>query len=115
IPHQVNLISASDGGALSPTRVHWDSVSVYKNVTRVLTVNANISPNAALGQYIIARVTAEGASANDTTLVGQIAVAPADALKISITDNKEYVLPGEDLHYVISVRNDSASSNNGNV
>ena len=115
IPYQVNVLSASDGGFLSPTHIRWSNVSVYKNVSRVLTVQASMSPNVQLGQYIIARVRADGAAATDTTLVDRIAITPVNALKISITDDRQYALPGDTLNYTISVRNDSAVATRGNV
>ncbi len=115
IPHQVTLASASDGGALSPGRVTWRNVSVHRDSTRSLTVQANINPNAREGLLIVSRVLTQGAEASDTTLVERAVQPQAEALKISLTDNREYAQPGEVLNYVIRVRNDANVSNTSNV
>lgn len=115
IPHQVTLASASDGGALAPGRVTWTNVSVYKNVPRTLTVQANLDPNTAEGHLIVARVLAQGTEATDTTLVERGVAPDTQSLKISVTDGKEFARPGDVLNYTVRVRNDSNVGNKSNV
>ncbi len=115
VPYQVTMASASDGGALSPGRVTWTNVSVYKNVTRTLTVQANLDPNTPEGHLIVARAIAQGTEATDTTLVERTVAPDTQALKVSLTDGKEYARPGEILNYTLKVRNDSTLSNKSNV
>jgi len=107
LPFQANIVSASDGGAVSPDAVRWTNVSVYRNVTRTLTVNVNVRPDAQPGQYLAARAQVTGeADATDTTLVSeQIQPQQADLFRISLSDGREYILPGEDLVYTARVRN----------
>ncbi|MFA5800786.1 MAG: hypothetical protein WC840_07625, partial [Candidatus Peribacteraceae bacterium] len=107
LPFQANIVSASDGGAVSPDAVRWTNVSVYRNVTRTLTVNVNVRPDAQPGQYLAARAQVTGeADATDTTLVReQIQPQQADLFRISLSDGREYILPGEDLVYTARVRN----------
>lgn len=108
VPHQVNVMSASDGGNTTVIgQVRWTNVSVYKNVTKVIQVNANLSPYADVGQYIVARVQSEGAEGTDTTLVKEYQNLPQDSsiFKISLSDGAEYVVPGDTLRYTINVKN----------
>lgn len=115
IPHQVTLASASDGGALAPGRVTWTNVSVYKNVNRTLTVQANLDPNTPEGHLLVARVLAQGTEATDTTLVERGVAPDTESLKITVTDNKEFARPGDVLNYTVRVRNDSNVGNRSNV
>lgn len=105
LPHQENIASASDGGSVNPGIVHWTNVSVYKNVNRTLTVHVNVKPDAQVGQYLVARAMVDGAEATDTTLIESYVVVPADTYRVSITDDKDFVMPGQSLTYVVRVRN----------
>jgi uncharacterized repeat protein (TIGR01451 family) len=105
IPHQGNIVSASDGGSVSDHDVRWTNVSVYKNVTRTLQVHVNVRPDAALGQYIIGRVRVDGEEATDTTLISEVKQKSTIDYSVSVSDGKEYVQPGEELTYSVRVRN----------
>lgn len=110
IPNQGNIVSASDGGDVRDGYVRWTNVSVYKNVTRTLTVNANVNPDAPVGQYMIARAIVEGQEDTDTTLVENYAPVPADRYKVSITDGRESITPGQNLTYTIRAKNTSSQA-----
>lgn len=110
LPHQSNIVSASDGGSVSQDHIRWTNVSVYRNVTRTLQVHANVNPNAEQGQYLVARAITEGAEATDTTLVETYVPQPTDVYTVSLSDGREYVTPGEKLTYTARVRNASAQA-----
>jgi uncharacterized repeat protein (TIGR01451 family) len=95
--------------------VTWTNVSVYKNVTRTLTVNVNVRPDASIGQYIIGRAIVEGVEATDTTLVENYAPVANDTWDLSLTDNKDYIMPGEVLTYVARVRNTASDTRTTDV
>jgi uncharacterized repeat protein (TIGR01451 family) len=115
LPYQANVVSASDGGAVSPGAVRWTNVSVYKNVTRVLTINVNISPDVKNGQYLVARVNTTGAQATDTTLVDELNQPQSANFSVSVSDGKEYVLPGEQLTYTVRARYYGTKATNADV
>ncbi len=108
LPNQGNIVSATDGGDVRNGYVRWTNVSVYKNVTRTLTVNANVNPDAAVGQYVVARALVEGNEATDTTLIENYVPPPSDRYKVSITDGREFVTPGQNLTYTVRVKNTSS-------
>lgn len=110
LPFQSNAVSASDGGAVSPSHVRWTGVTLHRNVTKTLQVHANIRHDAVSGEYMVARVIAGGAEDTDTTLLEGFVPEPQDVFEVSITDNKEFAQPGEELRYVMSVRNTSNRS-----
>ncbi len=111
LPFQSNIVSASDGGIVSSDLVTWTNVSVYKNVTRVLQVHANVNPDAAPGKYLVAKALVEGDQATDTTLVENYTGASStDAFKVSLSDGREFVRPGENLTYSVRVRNTSSET-----
>lgn len=111
LPHQANVVSASDGGAvIDNSTVRWTNVSIYKNVTRTLTVNVNIDPDAPVGQYLVARTLVEGAEATDTSLVENYSPQSQDGFRISVTDGREFVLPETNLTYTARVRNTTSQS-----
>lgn len=115
LPYQSNIVSASDGGSVSPSHVRWTNVSVYKNVTRTLQVHANVSPDVPAGQYLVARALVEGAEATDTTLVENYVAPQGDQYDISISDGREYALPGNTLDYTVRVKNISTQTRTNDV
>ncbi len=115
LPYQSNIVSASDGGAVSPNQVRWTNVSVYKNVTRTLQVHANVSPDVPAGQYLVARALVEGAEATDTTLVENYVAPQGDQYDVSISDGREYALPGNTLEYTVRVKNISTQTRTNDV
>lgn len=115
LPYQANIVSASDGGSVSSNMVQWKNVSVYRNVTRTLSVFVNVRPDAPAGQYIVSRVLTTGAEATDTTFIEQSMQPIGDLYHISLTDNHEYVLPGENLTYVVKVKNTGTRTQTNDV
>lgn len=104
MPHQTNLISASDGGRLVGEYVQWDNVSVHPGSLRNLYVNISVNPHANEGLLMVAEVVANGEKAVDTTLVYE-QPTPIPHMEISITDGREFVEPGDRLTYRIVVKN----------
>lgn len=115
LPYQGNIVSASDGGDVRNGIVQWTNVSVYKNVTRTMTVNANVRPDARVGEYMVARVIVDGEEAKDTTLIENFTPTPADHYKISIADGREFITPGQNLTYTVRVKNTSGNAVTTNV
>ncbi len=115
LPNQGNIVSASDSGDVRNGYVRWTNVSVYKNVTRTLTVNANVNPDAPVGKYMIARAIVEGQEATDTTLVENYVAVPADHYRVSITDGREFITPGQNLTYTVRVKNTSSATKTTDV
>lgn len=116
LPHQANIVGASDGGSIiDGTTVRWTNVSVYKNVTRALTVNVNVNPSASNGQYLVARVNVDGSEATDTTLIEEFVTAASDTYRVSITDGRDFIQPETNLTYTIRVRNTSTQSRTTDV
>lgn len=115
LPHQSNIVSASDGGSVSPDFIRWTNVSLYKNTTRTLQVHSNVSPDAKVGQFLVTRVLVDGAEATDTTLVENYVPQPSDIYQVSVSDGKEYIKPGQNLTYTVRVRNTSSKSATNDV
>ncbi len=107
LPAQARISGAGQGGRITSTGVHWDNVTVYKNAVRTLTVEAYLLPGAEQGQLIVARATAEGTSATDTSLVktSGSSAYPAARVTVSISDGRTNAEPGDVLDYTVTVRN----------
>lgn len=116
LPHQANVVSASDGGSvIDSTTVRWTNVSVYQNVTRTMTINVNIDPNATAGQYLVARALVEGSEATDTSLIENYTPTSSDTYKVSVTDGLEYAQPDQLVTYTVRVRNTSSQGKTTDV
>jgi len=115
LPHQGNIVSASDSGDVRESHVRWTNISVYKNVTRTITVNANVKPEAAVGQYMVARALVSDEEATDTTLIENYIAPQNDTYKVSITDGREFITPGQNLTYTVRVKNTSSSAKTTDV
>ncbi len=107
LPAQARIANAGQGGRITSTGVRWDNVTVYKNNVRTLTVEAYLLAGAEQGQLIVARASAEGTSATDTSLVKNSATAPypAPRVTVSISDGRTNAEPGDVLDYTVTVRN----------
>lgn len=108
MPHQTNLIGASNGGSRNEELISWKDVSVFPGTERKLTVTVSVSPQALEGLLLVSEVVSEGEKATDTTKVEpdpNETTKQLPQLKVTITDGKKYAQPGEVLDYVIAVRN----------
>lgn len=106
LPFQANGVNASEGGSyVGGDRIHWDNIGVQKGVSKKLTVSMNITGGAPAGKLLIARVLAEGAEATDTTMVDNPTIPYEKPLRLSVTDGKEFVRPGEETTYTITLKN----------
>ncbi len=115
LPNQATVVSASDGGATTTSHVRWTNVSVYKNITRTLQVQANVRPDATPGQYLVARARVEGSEATDTTLIENYVARPGTIYTLSVSDGKSYAQPGENSTYTVFVRNNSDEASSTDV
>ena len=108
MPHQTNLISASDGGYKSNEMITWKNVSINPGALRSLYVNINVSPDAEEGYLLVAEVRADGELSTDTTRIEEdddYIIKQEKPMNVSITDGKVYAQPDEVLNYTVSVRN----------
>lgn len=106
MPHQTNLISASEGGYQQEELIVWKSVSVFPGTVKKLYVNVNITPYAQDDMLLVAQATSEGEKSTDTTRVEAASLTPyTQTMNLSVTDGKKYAQPGELLNYTISARN----------
>ncbi len=106
LPSYVDYVAASGGGHLNGSTVQWPGITVSRGNPATFTAQVNVSANAPEGVTIAARATAGGQSATDTTLVrSTYSQSAIPSFEVSITDNETSVLPGDDLHYIIRVKN----------
>lgn len=113
MPHQTNLISASEGGFQQEELIVWQHVSVFPGTVKKLYVNVNITPYAQDNLLLVAQATSEGEKDTDTTRIEAASQTPyAQVLNVSVTDGKKYAQPGELLNYTVSVRNPSTTEQN---
>lgn len=108
MPHQTNLISASDGGFKSDELIVWKNVSVNPGSLRSLYVNINVSPDADEGYLLVAEARSDGEKSTDTTRVeldDDAKIRQERPMNVSVTDGKVYAQPDEVLNYTVSVRN----------
>ncbi len=115
VPNQANIVSASDGGDAHPNSVTWTNVSVQKNVTRTLTVNVNVKPDAVPGQYMVARALVEGAETTDTTLISSDVQTDGSQFALTLSDGREFIWPGEQATYTVRIKNQSEKSQTTDV
>ena len=109
LPHQSNMTSASDAGSVRQDTVTWTNISIYKDATRTITVNVNVTPEAKPGQYLVARALVEGAEATDTTLVAESVQPNGTTYDLSVSDGKNFIWPGEQSTYTVRVKNISST------
>lgn len=108
MPHQTNLIGASDAGYRQEELIVWKDVSVFPGRLRKLTVTVEVDPEARDELLLVAQVAAEGEKATDTTRVeveDDAEIASLAPFKITVTDGLKYAQPGEVLNYIVAVRN----------
>ena len=107
VPSQNSIVSTSDDGTIRDGSVLWHKVAVFKNNIRRLTVHVVTSPYVEPGQLLVARVTADGSQASDTTMVegGRAIPYVQNQLEVSIDDHRESAQPGDILEYLVTVRN----------
>lgn len=109
LPPQATVAYASDGGSVSTQSVRWNSVTVYRNSVRTLTVHVIVNPYAAGNNLIVARVVSDASQATDTTLVRSNTYPyPNVRAQLTITDNQTQAVPGQALDYVVTLRNPTA-------
>lgn len=108
LPHQANIVSASDGGRIiNESVIRWDNVTVQRSHTQRMTVQVHVNPKTLTDKLMIARVLSEGTEATDTTLITDkyLNTTGQQQFRIRITDNKEYVTSKTLNRYKITVRN----------
>jgi len=115
MPHQTNLIAASDGGRRQENYIVWKNVSVYPGKVRNLSVSVSVNPHAKKEMLLIAEVSSEGVVATDTTRVEHNVVPYVANLDVGISDGKKYADPGETLKYRVTVANPTGMDQTANI
>lgn len=107
VPAELGIIGASNGGTVAGSLVRWSNVTVSRTNPLTYTIQGTVSPRAPQGITLVARATAGGYQAADTTLVRSTGVLSSTdpAFDIDITDGETSVLPDEVLDYVVNVKN----------
>lgn len=105
LPHQANVISASDAGFIADRTIRWNNVTIERNVTKRLQVHVHVSPKAPEGHLLIARVRTEGMEATDTTYVQGIKISTSAKYSIEISDGQRYATAGDTINYTVTVKN----------
>ncbi len=113
LPSYANTVYPDGGGRVVGSRVVWDKLSLTQGEEKIFTVQVNVGPNAPLNTVLTASVQADRAVASDTTTVRS--GSATTGYRISVTDNRDLVYPGQALQYVITVRNTAASDSRTDV
>lgn len=110
LPSGVEVIDASDNGVVTGNSVKWNAVAVASTVSRKLYVNVAIDPTMEPGSLLTAQVAAGTEKAADSTrVIESTDIIPTSILQVRVTDQLDFVAPGEPVRYLISVTNTSAS------
>lgn len=107
LPSYANTVYPDGGGRVVGSRVIWDRLSLAQGEEKIFSVQVNIGQNAPLNTVLTASVQADRAVASDTTTVRS--GKNLQSYRISVTDNRDLVYPGQALQYVVTVRNTSGS------
>lgn len=108
LPTYANAVYPDNGGRVVGGRVIWDHVSLSQGEEKIFTIQVNLGQDIPVDTVLTASVQAERAVASDKTTVG---VKNTDAaFRISVTDNRDIVYPGQNLSYTITVKNTSSYS-----
>ncbi|HVW67069.1 MAG TPA: hypothetical protein VHA78_05075 [Candidatus Peribacteraceae bacterium] len=104
LPSYVNTATPSDSGKQVGNLILWDNVGLTQNTAKVLTVSINLQPNIPQNTQLVAKAQAGNDQATDTTIV-QSGTTGSHPFLISITDNKTSANPGDQLTYIVAVKN----------
>lgn len=106
LPPEVDLLGVSDGGQISEERVRWDNVTLARNATKQITVQARVRTTARVGTLVLARVSTEGTLSTDTTRITGPQIYPAKpAFEVSVTDGQKFTSTQAYLTYVLRAEN----------
>jgi len=105
LPAGTVFIGAADGGVESLGLVIWPGVDLLPGESFSTSVTVRVSPDTADGSElpnVVRAVSAEGATADSTVtpLVGS-----SGALSVSISADRDVVVPGQPITYTIDVKN----------
>ncbi len=103
LPLYVNTVNPDHGGRVVGNKVVWDNVDISQSYSTVLQVRVGLLPSIPDGTELVARVTADFATASDKTLV--FGTGLESDFSASITDNVNTAHNGDTLHYKVTVRN----------
>lgn len=106
MPHQTNLISASNTPHRDGVFLRWNDVVVEPGVLKKLYVNISVHARVEPELLLVAEVNVQGEKATDTTRVTLDDYVPFRIAPQIVVDNgKAYAEPSEILTYRITARN----------
>lgn len=105
VPAEVDLLGVDGGGRILEDRVVWDNVTLQKNITKKLTVQARVRTTARPGLLVVARVASEGTVATDTTRVKGPQVYVEPPFRVTVNDGRDFAPTQAILQYVITAQN----------
>lgn len=103
LPSYTNAAYPDNGGRVVGSRIIWDAISLSQGEEKIFTIQVNLGQTIPLNTVLTASIQADRAVATDTTTVG--VKNTGDNFRLSVTDNRDQVYPGQNLSYVITVKN----------
>lgn len=104
LPPYVNTVTPSDGARQVGNLILWDAITLSQNQAKVLTVHVSLLPTIPDNTQLIAKAQAGNDQATDTTVV-QSGLSGTHPFLVSITDNATTASPGDQLTYIVAVKN----------
>jgi len=108
LPSEADTVYPDRDGRVAGNRVIWDKVAVSQGEKQIFTISVKLKTNISVNTELHAVAQSSNLQASDvTTVTGRL---PDSTFRVHVTDNLELVYPGETQHYVVTVRNTSASA-----
>ncbi len=104
LPSYVNTVSPDQGGVRLGNVVTWKNINVYPGQSITYTVQVSLLPSIPQGTVLTASALVAGVKATDTTSIGTAGVEQS-LYKVTLTDGKSTVKPGESITYKATVTN----------
>jgi hypothetical protein len=105
LPAYTTAAYADNDGRVNGNRVVWSKVSLAPGEEKIFTVQVNFAQAIPGNTVLTAKVQADGMQDTDTTEIRT--GIPSTSFVLSVTDNRDQVYPGQNLSYVVRVKNTS--------
>ncbi len=104
MPAYVNLVTADQGGVITGKTITWKGVNLYPGQSIINTVQISLLPSIPTGTVLTGTANVGTVKAADTTTIGTTG-ATETLYKVTLTDEKSTVKPGDSLTYKATVQN----------
>lgn len=108
LPSYVTSVNPDGGARVLGNRVIWDRVRLVEGEEKILLAQVTLAASTPLDTVLTATAQVDSVEASDTTTVRS--GSANDSFRLSITDNRDSVYPGQSLSYVLTVKNTAAST-----